>query len=392
MKLLSVFILSVFILSVLTSSSCARDNVTANDQARFIAGLSLPADSPLEPDTHDPGWQAHSAEMDAAWIKCEQKSLAKARAWAAQFIGRSYHSSSSMFYLFSGPDILYANTMFPNASTYVLCGIEPIGSIPDLAKLDRGGIDPALANLRRSLSNVLRFSYFITKDMRVDLADQRLAGTLPIFYFFLARLGCTIQSVDLVSLDATGNLHPGHTAHTPGIRIAFANSTGTHALFYFQSDLSNSGVRGGGVLAFCRQQGPGLGLLKAASYLMHTNEFSVVRDFLVTNCRTLVQDDSGIPVRYFDPVRWQMRYFGNYVGPTELFAKYYQPDLAQTYAQAKPAELDFVLSYRWNPKEAIVMVGTQTGSAPPPKAEPVEPVGKSIAPPAPGKKPRPKTL
>jgi hypothetical protein len=35
-----------------------------------------------------------------------------------------------MFYMFSGPDFLYAQTFFPNADTYILCGIEPIGAIP----------------------------------------------------------------------------------------------------------------------------------------------------------------------------------------------------------------------------------------------------------------------
>ena len=35
-----------------------------------------------------------------------------------------------MFYMFSGPDFLYANAFFPNASTYILCGIEPVGPVP----------------------------------------------------------------------------------------------------------------------------------------------------------------------------------------------------------------------------------------------------------------------
>jgi len=354
--------------SVLLSASLpARDFVTANDQARFIAGLALPSGSPLEPYTHDPGWKAHAAEMDAAWIKCETKSLAKTRAWAGTFIGRAHRSNAPMFYMFSGPDILFANTMFPDASTYVLCGTEPIGNVPDITRLDHGAIDPALGNLRKTLSTVLRFSYFITKDMRVDLADQRLGGTLPVFYFFLARLGYTIESTQFVNLDSGGNLGRGRT---PGVKVTFSGGGGrSQTLYYFKSDLSNSGVGSGGVLPFCRKHGQGNGLLKAASFLLHEGGFSTVRDFLLTSCRVLVQDDSGVPVRYFDPVRWQVRYFGNYGGTTELFAKYYQPDLMEKYQRTSPAPLDFVLSYQWNPKQAVIMVATQTGAPPPPRAE-----------------------
>src|SRR5436190_22479320 len=154
----------LFVAAVLAIPALARDFVTANDQARFIAGLPVPADSPLESYTRNPGWQAHAAEMDGAWARCEQKSLSRTRAWASQFIGKSYGSSAPMYYMFSGPDILYANTMFPNASMYVLCGIEPIGSIPDFANVGQAGIDATLGSLRKSLSTVLRFSYFITKD------------------------------------------------------------------------------------------------------------------------------------------------------------------------------------------------------------------------------------
>ena len=37
--------------------------------------------------------------------------------------------------MFSGPDFLYATSFFPNASTYVLAGLEPTGDIPQLTNL-----------------------------------------------------------------------------------------------------------------------------------------------------------------------------------------------------------------------------------------------------------------
>lgn len=373
--------LSAASLSVLLAPALlARDFVTANDQARFIAGLPLPARSPLAPYTKDPAWAAHSAEMDAAWIKTEQR-LAKTRAWAGSY---AHGGSAPCFYMFSGPDILYAQTIFPGASTYVLCGTEPVGAVPDITQMPAGNVAPSLAVMRRSLSNVLRLSYFITKDMRADLTGTHLGGVLPIFYFFLARTGCDVASVDYVSLGSGGTLGKGGVS---GVRIVFRSGFGSHTLYYFNADLSN-GASGGAVMNFCRHLGSGSGLLKAASYLLHEDSFSQCRNFLLTNCHTIVQDDSGIPLRYFGG-RWQPRFFGHYTGTTGgIFAKYEQPDLAAAYAKVQPAELDFTLSYQWNPKTANILVATQTAA---PKAAPAPVAKKTNAPAAPAKKHRRKT-
>jgi hypothetical protein len=45
----------------------AADTVTANDTARFLAGMPPAADSPLTPLTRDPEWQRHARFFDAAF-------------------------------------------------------------------------------------------------------------------------------------------------------------------------------------------------------------------------------------------------------------------------------------------------------------------------------------
>jgi hypothetical protein len=285
--------------------------------------------------------------MDAAWMKSEARSLAKARAWAGAFVPGG---GLPCYYMFSGPDILYARTIFPNAPVYVLCGTEPIGDVPDLTKLPPGSAWPALAAMRHSLSNVLRFSYFITKDMRADLGTGHFGGVLPIFYLFLARTGCNITSVEPMTLRGA-----------PGVRIAFRSDLGAHTLYYFNADLSNGGS-GGSVMNFCRQQGSGAALLKAASYLLHQDSFSQCRNFLLSQ-RVIVQDDSGIPYRYLAERGAGLRFFGHYTGTTGgIFAKYEQPDLAAAYARTTTTDLDFSLSYQWNPKTANILIATPTAA------------------------------
>src|SRR5882724_10591574 len=179
----------------------AADTVTANDTARFLAGMPPSANSPLTPLTQDPAWQRHAKFFDTAFDQLEQRQLSKIRTWADANLAAP---RPTMFYMFSGPDFLYADAFYSKATTYVLSALEPVGSVPDLTRLPPGGIGAALYNVERSLGSILSFSFFITKLMKVDLRAGELNGTLPILYVFLARSGKTIRDVSPVALDEKG--------------------------------------------------------------------------------------------------------------------------------------------------------------------------------------------
>jgi hypothetical protein len=96
-----------------------------------------------------------------------------------------------------------------------------------------------------------------------------------------------------------------------GARIIFAGSDGVErTLYYFSTDLSNSGVRASGFLKFCSTLAPGNSLLKSASYLLHSGNFTTVRDFILANSATIIQDDSGVPLAYYNPRKWRFFPFG----------------------------------------------------------------------------------
>src|SRR5436190_13346954 len=209
----------------------------ADATAKFLAGLPVRG-TPLESHSLDSGWATHATDLDRAWERLEKQQLSKIRAWAPQFLGPSSDDSGPMFYMFSGPDFLYANAFFPNANTYILCGIEPVGPVPDIDKIPHAVLPSALANLRKSLDSVLSWSFFITKNMKVDLTQTQLNGTLPVLYVFLARAGCTIDSVTPVALDRSGNFGSEGKGMTPGVKIVFLGPNGhEQSLYYFTYDL-----------------------------------------------------------------------------------------------------------------------------------------------------------
>jgi hypothetical protein len=340
----------------------AASTVTPDDTARFLAGMAPSADSPLTPLTSDPSWQRHARYFDNAFAQLEQRQLSRIRAWADLNLAAP---RSTMFYMFSGPDFLYADAFYSKATTYVLSALEPAGSVPDLERLSRGGVGAALHSVERSLGSVLSFSFFITKQMKTDLHAGQLSGTLPILYVFLARSGKTIRDVSPIALDDKGaayfgNENPGPNA-TRGVRIIFAGDDGVEkTLYYFSTDLSNSGVRVSGFLKFCAALAPGNSLLKSASYLLHSPNFTTVRHFLLANSATVIQDDSGIPLAYYSSQRWRLFPFGRYAGPIDEFPGRYQEEYAELFRHSQP--MDFGIGYRWRSHQSNLLLAVRLPS------------------------------
>ena len=332
-----------------------------NDVARFLAGMPVPADSPLAPLTHNPAWQEHAAFFEEQFSKLNLRQLEKLHSWQQTYLPRSLQPTPAVFYMFSGPDFLYVDQFFPKAAVYMLCGKEALGPPPDPLRI--GNLSGALGNLENALKSSLNTTYFITRDMKIDLHVQNLNGVLPILYTFLARADKSITNVTLGSLSASGAFEeaaPGKKGGSiSGVRIKYTdNQSGERqTMYYFTTDISDGGIKATpGFLKFCQRLGVGSSFLKSSSYLMFENGFGTIRNFILEHSNLIVQDDAGIPVANFDPNKWSLRLFGVYLGPLELFKQHYQPRLQELFQQSNPPPLDFGFGYRWNYKEANLMV------------------------------------
>jgi hypothetical protein len=368
-----------------TLAAQGADTATVDDTARFLAGLSPSEGSPLAPLTKDPAWQHHARFFDNAFAQLEQRQLSKVRAWADTNLAAP---KPTMFYFFSGPDFLYANAFYSKATTYVMAALEPSGSVPDLTRMSRGSVDSALANIEHSLATIMNFSFFITKHMKTDLHVGQISGALPIIFVFMERSGKSIRSVTPVLIDENGSVQTGAEGrgNVPrGVRIIFAGSDGAEkTLYYFSTDLSNTGVKSSGFLKFCASLAPGNSLIKSASYLLHSGNFTTVRDFLLANSATIIQDDSGIPLADYGSKKWRFFPFGRYLGPIAEFPGRYQQSYAELFHRAEP--MDFGIGYRWRTHESNLLLAVRVGpdemptadassstETPPPKPRPKKP-------------------
>jgi hypothetical protein len=336
----------------------AEDVATSNDMARFLAGMVPSADSPLHGLTKLAAWQNHARRFDASWSDLEHGQLSRIHVWTKTAVTKR---RPLVFYMFSGPDFLYANALLPDASTYVLSGLEPVGGVPTVEGLQRASLSRELRALESSLNSVFSFSFFRTREMRVKLHGHYFEGTLPLLLVFLARSDKTVHEIELVSVDGDGTLRRGHelglNKAVRGVEIIYS-STGSQekrSLYYFSTNLDNGGVKSGGFLAFCGKLGIGDSLIKSASYLMHQSNFSLVREFLLDHTATLIQDDSGVPLQYFDPGEWSLQPYGTYHGPIAIFPNRYQMKLRQLFAKTHPT-LNFGIGYRWRSQESNLLV------------------------------------
>jgi hypothetical protein len=148
-------VLMALMLALNAAPARSSDAATADDTARFLAGLPPSSNSPLAALTKNPSWLSHARYFDSIFGREESAHLSKVREFSKEYLTDKH---DTMLYMFGGPDFLYATSFFPNASTYVLAGLEPVGEIPDLTGLSPLAIDGELRNLEISSQQSLIWS------------------------------------------------------------------------------------------------------------------------------------------------------------------------------------------------------------------------------------------
>ncbi len=343
----------------------ATDTAYVQDVAAYLAGLPVRPNSELATLTRGPAYQAFAKDQGKSWAKYTSTHTSRMTKWAGHELDSVQRHSPTIFYPFSGPDFLNVVTMFPTSQTYVMVGLEPVGSVPAHASLEDPKLYPAI---KASLWSVLNFSFFRTNDMAIDLKSVELDGAVPLIMLFAARTGHQILTVHPVQLTAAGQLAPGAAdttraggrANIPGAEIQVQGPSGqAQTIYYFSADISDAKlVPHPALLTYVRSLGPLTTYVKSATYLMHKAYFSKIRNLVLARSNYLLQDDSGIAMKYFPDGIWQFTHYGTYRRPINLFAKHYQPELTAAYTDSlhRPRPLPFGTGYNWQQTDSNLML------------------------------------
>ncbi|HAN75839.1 MAG TPA: hypothetical protein DCQ51_03390 [Planktothrix sp. UBA8407] len=330
------------------------------DTAKLIAGIKVDQKSQFYPLTQSNFWVNYRSFIDPAWSKLEKQQLAKVSQWSEQELATINQSNPEIFYPFSGPDFLYASLFFPTAKEYVLTALEPVGTLPDFNELSESQRHQKLANIKNSLYSLLQFSFFQTKEMKSDLSNQ---GVLPLILLFMARTNNRILDLQYIGLDQDAKIQKFEKGMIPGVKIDFVHNgeKQPRTLYYFSADISDDGLKKTPQFSkFIKQINQPVTYLKAASYLMHRPGFSAIRELILDQSQAVLQDDSGIPLKYFAPKKWNLNFFGTYTAPISLFSVRYQPDLRKVYqsnTSLKP--LNFGVGYKFGVNQSNLMLATK---------------------------------
>ncbi|MCB1308245.1 MAG: hypothetical protein KDK30_08710 [Leptospiraceae bacterium] len=330
--------------------------------ARYLAGKAtdLPTDSIAE-------YNHHRDRMRTYWHQIQTGNRSRMQTWARENMPYERMSPTTL-YLFSGGDIINPTVLFPDSETYIFAAIEDPGVAPDSASLTPVQRRQGLDNIYRAVYTIGVDNYLRTNTMRAHLNRGPYRGLLPVLLMFLSGLDYEIDYARRIEINPEGDIITAinprgyqtpedvqsslNSGRLPpdGLEIVFhkPGSQQLRRIIYIRMWIADD------MLAPSRPEGRFLSkqvpfniMLKSASYFLHRPAAERLCRFLVKNGRVVVQDDSGIPLRYFSET-WQMRLYGDYRGATPLADQPFhptQPDMLARYRDQSPDALPFDYGY-----------------------------------------------
>jgi hypothetical protein len=345
------------------------------DYALFIAGISN-AKGSLAALESSPAWGQFAKSFNANWKGLDVRQLKPMRQWSAMELSGVEAANYTVFYPFSGADFANMYNFFPDAETYVMISLERVGRIPDFPAMSKPDLEAFFTGLQRVNKDLLDLDYFITSNLKTDLKEKGMQGILPLLLLFMAREKLRVIDVQhwfmnrnssIEEMPALGQV-TSDKGSIPGVRIVFQRDVRkqTQNLYYFRFNLGRGYFdQNDQFVSLLESFGPFVTFEKASSYLMFDPDFAAIRQFILDHSMHILQSDSGIPIRYFDPSMWNLKLFGTYKKPVPTFSDQHQKDLAELYQKTKNIRpITFGVGYHHLPGTANLLLATRKGTPP----------------------------
>ncbi len=328
--------------------------------ARFLAGKDIGDVPELSEFTKTSFYKNYSANVRSGWKRFQKPNLEKMLEWWKKHKPNNYEKT--VFYPFSGPDIMNALTFFPEGDLYIMFGLEKPGNLPDPREMTTGQLKAGLTGVQNSLNTIFRVNFFRTKGMAANLGNSSFSSISGLIMFFLSTNGYEITDYRRIAVDSSSSVVPGKrsdlnidwknppTARIPGVEISFRKDGGKiRKVRYYMLNVIDYALtkHSPNFLPYLKKEGPFTTVIKSASYLMHNDKvkFTRIRGAVLDNSEFIVQDDSGIPLRYFPRENWKLRFHGVYNYPIPLFRHRTQNDLRAAMKKHSTGVLPFSYGY-----------------------------------------------
>lgn len=279
----------------------------------------------------------------------DESLLSKLAYWKQNELVDECKNARFILYPFSGPDFIIPDQIFSQMNAMVMFGLEPTGT--DISNLGMELSKSIQPKMQKSIRDYIGKSYFITRNMIADLKDDTLKGVTPLIASFIARSGYKIHSIKNYQIGNDGlRIEHEHgvlaDSVIAGLEILYfkERDTAYRKINYLSFNATNDNLlKTKGVLPYLNQivENNCVGYLKSASYLLHYSLFSNIRDLCFSNCNYILQDDTGIPMKYYTKNNWELTLWGEYTKPISDFSGVFQKDLDSLYKSRDVKPLPF---------------------------------------------------
>ena len=350
--------------SVITDSTINKNaHNKLNDVALYLAGMKPDSFIAIPEALQNlPYYKLYSDSMNRGFEHIEKIRLSKMRDWAKTEMTSELASPKTVFYPFSGPDVLHCVQFYPDADQYVMIALERYGSLPVMEKMNATTTTNTLNSTLKSLEDIFGKSYFITRKMMRDVSNP-WNGVTPVACVFLERAGYSILDIKYEQLMDDGKTlvyipkDSVSTYRNACVEIYFRKNGASkiQKIVYFKTNLCDdpyekmeSFKANKPLQTYLNSLPECYTYLKSASYLMNYKSFSVIRDICLAKSKSILQDDTGIGFQYIDKAKWTIQLYGNYVKPVSDFSGVDQAALHKAYADSTNVKpLPFSLGYHW---------------------------------------------
>ena len=342
-------------------------SLDADATARILAGLEAKAPAGLE--VSESALRDYARAASTRWSQYERRIGAPMQQWAHAELPAA--RGATVFYPFAGPDFATVQRLYPDAARYVLVALQRAEAPPALGKASAAELDAFLGRFGEAWKQFSQIGFFRTLDLDEESKKPGLrAGTTGPLLAFAARAGYRVVSVQPVRVDMNGSdlePHPGPRAEPStwnSVRIVLEKDGRKAVLDYVRMNLADVSLGARPELrAWIERMAGNPTVLKAASHLLQTVRFGIVRDALLARAPSIVQDETGIEYATLAKT-FDVKLYGRFTKPHSLFDKEAQRALAEAYLNKQDVKpLTFRVSYQRQP-EANLQVAVRSGLVP----------------------------
>lgn len=282
--------------------------------------------------------QPHCQTFESQLSRYQERFVKKMKEWSSKELPDL--RGHDLLYLFSGPDVVTALSLFPAATRVTLVADQ----IPEYRLLvDVEKPDPERVKVECRMTNFFsKYGYYRTNDLRgVDGEKPRF---LQLLLYSIAFAGATVEGVELLTVLPTGELASfaaGGKKKPQGVRFSVKRDDGRLVTVdYLAIDLSNYGLgKNAPNRDWLGRVNTGILFLKSASHLLQSPNFSIAADQIIAAPPPfLVQDETGLG---FDSLtdHYSLTRYGQLTAPHTLWKN-------------NPSALAFVKDFENNPAKA----------------------------------------